>query len=114
VRGVREIRKGPRRAPLYFSWEVGVAVVRMRVDNKGRETAHGVCLSATEIEFRTNVGVTVFADEVLEFLLALSDCRVIFDLPPGAHRFIDVFLLRILVKSHSALDLRKHLIDFHS
>ena len=64
----------------------------MRVDNKGLKTAHNVCVSATEIEFRAT-GTTVFADEVLEFLLALSDGRAIFDLPPGGHRFIDVFFV---------------------
>jgi hypothetical protein len=34
----------------------------------------------------------VFAEEVLEFQLALSE-RTVFDLPPGAHRFIDVFFV---------------------
>ena len=65
----------------------------MRVENEGRTTAHGVSLSATEITFcAPGAGKKTLAEEVLEFKLALSQPeRTDFDLPPGAHRFVDVF-----------------------
>ena len=65
--------------------------LRICMKNRGWTAALGVNVSATTIEYSVqNSGAQlVFAEEVLELHLALSD-RTEFALPRGAHRFVDV------------------------
>jgi hypothetical protein len=65
--------------------------LRVCVKNAGRTTAHKVNVCATKIEFfgKTDPNV-MFTDEVLDLRVALSHLPT-FDLPPGLHRFVDLF-----------------------
>jgi hypothetical protein len=65
--------------------------LRIRINNKGRSTAHGVTICVTKIEFFSNGGDEhIFDEEVLELPVALSE-RTTFDLPRDGHRWVDLF-----------------------
>jgi len=65
-------------------------VLRILVENCGWTSAHNVNVSAIKLKFYPLRGSpSVLADEVLEFSLALQN-RSVFDLAPGAHRWVDV------------------------
>jgi hypothetical protein len=66
--------------------------LRLRVRNVGKTTAHAVNVCATEIAHtEIATGRTIlFSEEVIDLVMALSD-RTVFDLAPGAFRFVDVF-----------------------
>jgi hypothetical protein len=65
-------------------------VLRILVENHGWTSAHKVNVSAIKLKFYPLRGSpSVLADEVLEFSLALQN-RSVFDLAPGAHRWVDV------------------------
>jgi hypothetical protein len=67
--------------------------LKIRVENRGWIAAHQVNVSAAEISFEgRNAPVQIFAEEVIDFPLALGEGRSTFDLAPGAHRFVAVFL----------------------
>jgi hypothetical protein len=65
-------------------------VLRILVENCGWTTAHKVSVSATKLKFYPLQGApSALVDEVLEFCVALQN-RSVFDLAPGAHRWVDV------------------------
>jgi hypothetical protein len=65
-------------------------VLRILVENCGWTSAHKVTVSAIKLKFYPLQGSpSVLADDVLEFSLALQN-RSVFDLAPGAHRWVDV------------------------
>jgi len=65
-------------------------VLRILVENCGWTSAHKINVSATKLKYYPLQGSpSVLADEVLEFSLALQN-RSVFDLAPGAHRWVDV------------------------
>jgi hypothetical protein len=70
---------------------VPLRYLRVKAENVGRTTAHGVSVCVTKLEFwdRTS-GTNKFDEEVLELPVALYS-REVFDLAPGAYRYLDVF-----------------------
>jgi hypothetical protein len=65
--------------------------LRIRINNEGRSTAHGVSLCVTEITFYPVVGgASTFDEEVLELPVALST-RVSLDLARDGYRYFDLF-----------------------
>ena len=67
--------------------------LKTRVENRGWTAAHQVNVSAAEISFQgRNVPPEIYTEEVLDFPLAFGEGRSTFDLAPGAHRFVCVFL----------------------
>jgi hypothetical protein len=71
--------------------------LRVRVDNEGRSTAHGVNLCVTEITFYPSAGTAdIFDEEVLDLSLSLSDRTVAFDLGRGAPVTLTYFAAKIL------------------
>jgi hypothetical protein len=67
--------------------------LKIRVENRGWIAAHQVNVSAAEISLQgKGVPPQLYTEEVLDFPLALGEGRTTFDLAPGAHRFVAVFL----------------------
>ena len=67
--------------------------LKIRVENQGWTAAHEINVSAAEISFEARTApVQIFAEEVLDFPLALGAGRSTFDLAPSGHRFVAVFL----------------------
>jgi len=67
--------------------------LKIRVENRGWTAAHQVNVSAAEISFQSKgARAQLYTEEVLDFPLALGEGRTTFDLAPGAHRFVAVFL----------------------
>jgi len=67
--------------------------VRVKLQNIGRSTANGVIVSIQHITFYpTNTGQpSVFAEEVFDLSVSLSQLSTPFDLGCGAYRFLDLF-----------------------
>src|SRR4051812_14339421 len=83
--------------PAYYEDEAGQRIdieqryLRLKVENRGRTSAHGVNVCVTRIEFYPPDGnLILFDEEVLDLPVALYD-RNIFDFPRRGHRFMDVF-----------------------
>ena len=77
--------------------------LKIRVENRGWTAAHEVNVSATEISFEARTApVQIYAEEVLDFPLALGGGRSTFDLAPGGHRFVAVFFAQDSVQVSKA------------
>jgi hypothetical protein len=68
-------------------------VLRVRVSNDGRTTARRAGVAVIEIMFHPSAGgAQIVTDDVLDLGLAIrGDTQ--FELPPGTHRFVDLFFV---------------------
>jgi hypothetical protein len=66
--------------------------LRIKIENQGRTFAQNVSISVTEITSAVaGSGTTKFEEEVFDLYLAnSSQQRSVFNLPAGAHRFVDL------------------------
>ena len=85
---------GPDGKPLLDASQNPIVVatryLRVMIQNTGRTVAHGVIVSVTKLTYwRQTTGSEVFDEEVMDLPVVRHSQQL--DLPPGAHRYMDVF-----------------------
>jgi len=70
---------------------VPMRYLRIKIENRGRTVAQGVNVYVTKLNFwHQTAGTEEFDEGVMDLPLARL-ARLTFDLPPGGHRYMDVF-----------------------